>query len=115
MIFFPTVYRLIPDLVFRNRSLCSLRMISSNKRSLVIYLPVSGCSKGYFLFTSHFKSWNFYSDHFNIEKVNLWGGFFFGSGLFFINVAKSYATMKITLLLMVQEVERSFLPSPIFI
>ncbi|AGH17159.1 rhamnan synthesis F family protein [Candidatus Liberibacter asiaticus] len=77
MIFFPTVYRLIPDLVFRNRSLCSLRMISSNKRSLVIYLPVSGCSKGYFLFTSHFKSWNFYSDHFNIEKVNLWGGFFF--------------------------------------
>ncbi|MBA5723739.1 rhamnan synthesis F family protein [Candidatus Liberibacter sp.] len=77
MIRFPSVYRLIPRPDLHDSSLCSLRLISSQERSFVIYLPLSSDTIGYFLFTSFSKSWNFYSENLIIDKIGPLKGCFF--------------------------------------
>ncbi|MEG8099003.1 rhamnan synthesis F family protein [Candidatus Liberibacter brunswickensis] len=76
MIFFPIVYRLVINVSSRDYSLCNVRMISSKEKKIVIYLPISRYNKYYFLFTSRFERWHFYSDHFSILKVDYCKGFF---------------------------------------
>ncbi|KJZ80686.1 hypothetical protein KP07_02075 [Candidatus Liberibacter solanacearum] len=83
MIFFPIVYRLIPKSEFRDCSLCNFQMVSSKNRKLSIFLPVSGCRKGYLLFVSRRENWNFDSNHLVIRKVSFFLGFFFLDTVFF--------------------------------
>ncbi|MFV0256697.1 rhamnan synthesis F family protein [Candidatus Liberibacter solanacearum] len=91
MIFFPIVYRLIPKSEFRDCSICNFQMVSSKNRKLSIFLPVSGCRKGYLLFVSRRENWNFDSNHLVIRKVSFFLGFFFWIRSFFL--FKCYQTL----------------------
>ncbi|MBL0849301.1 MAG: hypothetical protein EU981_04435 [Candidatus Liberibacter ctenarytainae] len=76
MIFFPTVYRLIPHSKSQDCSLCDLQMISS-KEKFILYLPCSGHDNtGYWLFTSFFKKWNFHSNNLIVQRIDFFLGCF---------------------------------------